>query len=53
VRLHHCLQAVVEVGYVLLLVMERDHYGVLGHGLLIINEGTRVLDRRFECVSPW
>jgi len=44
VRLHNRLQAVVEVGDVLLLVVQRDDNGVLGHDQLIINRnGSRQL----------
>jgi hypothetical protein len=38
VGFHHRFQAVVEVGDILLLVMERDYDGILWHGLLIIDE---------------
>ena len=36
-RLHHRFQAVVEIGDVLLLVVQRDDDGVLGHSLFIIS----------------
>ena len=35
---HHRFQAVVEVGHILLLIVERDYDGILWHGLLIIDE---------------
>src|SRR5206468_1209170 len=34
--LHHSLQTVIEISDVLLLVMQRNHNGVLGHEALII-----------------
>jgi hypothetical protein len=37
VGLHYRLQAVVKVGDILLLIVERDYYGILGHGVLIID----------------
>ncbi len=48
--LHHRLQAVVEIGNVLLLVVERDDDGVLGHSPFIIARKT-VLSSRFSVLS--
>ena len=50
VSLHYRLQAVVEVSDVLLLVMQRDDDGVLGHSLLIINRKA-VLGSRFSVLT--
>jgi hypothetical protein len=50
VSLHHHLQAVIEVGDILLLVMERDDDGVLGHGVFIIDRKA-VLSCRFSVLS--
>ena len=36
-RLHDRLQAIVKIGDILLLVVERDHNGILGHDLFIID----------------
>ena len=50
VRLHDRFQAVVEVGDVLLLVMQRDDDGVLGHSPFIIDRKA-VLGSRFSVLS--
>jgi hypothetical protein len=50
VRFHDCFQAVIEVGDILLLVVERDDDGVLGHGVFIIDRKA-VLSGRFSVFS--
>src|ERR1017187_1639433 len=57
--LHYRFQAVVEVGNVLLLIMQRDDDGVLGHSFSIIDRkavfSSRSEERRVgkECRSRW
>ena len=48
--LHYRFQAVVEVGDVLLLVVQRDDYGVSGHSLFIIDRKA-VLGSQFSALS--
>ena len=53
-RLHHRFQTVVQIGDVLLLIVQRDDDGVFGHSLFIIARNQfSVLSSQFSVGYPW